>query len=1202
MIVGALEIQMMADLAQLRKDMSAANESLDKTARAAETAANMIKSSLAGVSAAMLVKEFISMADSVASMDARLKLATKTQEDFNTARQAAYDISQRNLTSIDSTAKVISRLNPIVEKMGGNINYTTAVSEALGAALRVSGASTQEASSVMIQFSQAMSSGALRGEEFNSISENGSRVMDALSNQLGKGRGELRAMAADGKLTADVVGNALVKELQKLKAEAAAMPLTVSGAWQRMQNDLALYVDGVNKAYGVTKIITDVMEFFRKNLDGVTSALSTGIAVAAAYFGIYYGIPAVLSAVVGGFNALMLMLAHVATGGVIASGAINTLTTSILAANSATFTLIGTVTKMQVVLGALFAAFAGWEIGEWARKNFLEVELFGIAMVNGLLKGWEHLKYGFQVAVEAISYIWDKTLSGLGGALTWFLDKFSAGLEALGLDEAAKKVAKWAASVRDSTRDTSTWTERLAGLNVEHDRAIKQIDDVTGEMADQAIAARQVAQAVAAQVEPLKAAAKATNDKKEADKAAKEHAKALKETLNDVDKAVKDLRDDIVKEVEAVLKANEAAQEIIEKIEFETAALQMSNTEREIAIKLRELEKTGIEKGTQAYEDYAKQIREAVLKKAEVEESIKLAKTQTDEIKKMSEEVGTSLTDSLFRAMERGESMWKALWDGIQNSVKTTVLKIMIKPVQQGITDLLGQAMGGFSGPGGFMGGLENLGSMLSGGWDKLTGIPGSLGLDFVNSSIGQYLGLSGTQIIGGNPIVGPTGAGSSFLGGLDMLGNGMGYLNALNAAANGKWGSAIGSGVGTFFGGPVGGAIGNFLGSAVDSLFGGDGKDYFGADWMASSKRGGFRPGEYQVGDRQYGWSITGARSSELESTLKAVTETSVGMLDGLQKTFGGIADFTVGTYFSHNSEIGQGNIKVMRDGQTLTSTSSGAYGSDPKQAFQNYTNELAGAVKGAIDTIALPEWAKAQIEKLGTGITIEQLTAAVSGIIATRNAITAMTQAMNPMGGIFTDIAHSSESAIVGLAGLAGGMDALLAKTKQFVSDYYSEQEKAALQARQVVDKLKELGFGNLQIASKEEFRALVESLGSKLEDATAQKQLVGLLDLGPQFAELSGYLKENNTTLGDLAAQAPAVTALQTFNDKQAQYQETMDRSATAAEQTTVAVEEGFATLGEQFTDGIAYMNGTFMDMTKLFKGWDNGDSLNVNVVTA
>jgi hypothetical protein len=170
----------------------------------------------------------------------------------------------------------------------------------------------------------------------------------------------------------------------------------------------------------------------------------------------------------------------------------------------------------------------------------------------------------------------------------------------------------------------------------------------------------------------------------------------------------------------AEIERHKSAQQMIADIKNETRMMSLSNDEREISIALLELEKMGIVAGTAAYEDYAEQLRAAIVDRNAVKASIDQTRTIADEWKTMTTQIGQGLTDSLFRAFESGKGFFKTLWDGIRNLFKTTVLQLLIKPVQSAITGAVGGLFGmpaaADTGGGmlGSLGSLAGLGSTLS--------------------------------------------------------------------------------------------------------------------------------------------------------------------------------------------------------------------------------------------------------------------------------------------------------------------------------------------------------------------------------------------------------------------------------------------------------------------------------------------------------
>lgn len=176
------------------------------------------------------VRGIANAADSYNLMNARLKLATSSQEEFNTAQSELRRIATATQAPLESLATLYQRISRPLQEAGRSQKDILAVTEAVATSFRVSGASAQEAENGVIQFAQALGAGALRGDEFNSVAEQAPRLMQALADSLGVPIGALKEMAAQGLLTADVVTSALVEQLDVLRTEAESLPETIGGA------------------------------------------------------------------------------------------------------------------------------------------------------------------------------------------------------------------------------------------------------------------------------------------------------------------------------------------------------------------------------------------------------------------------------------------------------------------------------------------------------------------------------------------------------------------------------------------------------------------------------------------------------------------------------------------------------------------------------------------------------------------------------------------------------------------------------------------------------------------------------------------------------------------------------------------------------------------------------------------------------------
>ncbi|HHQ4049965.1 phage tail tape measure protein [Citrobacter sp. MGH106] len=251
---------------------------------------NSAKSSAMGLAGAFAgayaTGHLISLADEWSSVNARLKQASQSTDDFNQSQRSLMDISQRTGTTFSDNANLFARSAASMREFGYSSEEVLNVTEAISTGLKLSGASTAEASSVITQFSQALSQGVLRGEEFNSVNENGDRVIRALASGMGVARKDLKAMADAGQLTADKVVPALISQLGSLREEYNAMPQTVSAATTKIENAFMAWVGGANEASGVSRTLTGALNGIADNIDEVATAAGVLVAVGAArWFG-----------------------------------------------------------------------------------------------------------------------------------------------------------------------------------------------------------------------------------------------------------------------------------------------------------------------------------------------------------------------------------------------------------------------------------------------------------------------------------------------------------------------------------------------------------------------------------------------------------------------------------------------------------------------------------------------------------------------------------------------------------------------------------------------------------------------------------------------------------------------------------------------------------------------------------------------------
>ncbi|HCM9486460.1 phage tail tape measure protein [Enterobacter kobei] len=230
----------------------------------------------AAASAAFATGKIVQIADEWNSVNARLKQASSSADDFAASQRQLMEISQRTGTAFADNANLFSRAAASMREYGYSSDEVLKITEAVSTGLKLSGANTQEASSVITQFSQALAQGVLRGEEFNAVNESGDRVIRALAAGMGVARKDLKSMADQGQLTIDKVVPALVGQLDNLQDEFKSLPQTVSGSLQKVTNSFMQWVGGIDQATGATAGLSGGLDSLAQTLDAFTSSAVSG--------------------------------------------------------------------------------------------------------------------------------------------------------------------------------------------------------------------------------------------------------------------------------------------------------------------------------------------------------------------------------------------------------------------------------------------------------------------------------------------------------------------------------------------------------------------------------------------------------------------------------------------------------------------------------------------------------------------------------------------------------------------------------------------------------------------------------------------------------------------------------------------------------------------------------------------------------------
>ncbi|EPU3839176.1 tape measure protein [Providencia stuartii] len=220
------------------------------------------------------VQSVADYAEAWTTLNNKLSNSIREGESLVDVTERIFNISQTTRSSLDATATLYARLERGTRQYNTSAQDLAKLTTIINQGFIVSGATAQEAENAIIQLSQGIASGVLRGEEFNSVSEQGSRLMVALADSLGVGIGELRKMAAEGKLTTDVVVNGLLSQGDSIGKEFANTTQTMSQAMQEAGNNITKFFGESSTIKSFVSVFNDSVVTVSENLSALAGVLT----------------------------------------------------------------------------------------------------------------------------------------------------------------------------------------------------------------------------------------------------------------------------------------------------------------------------------------------------------------------------------------------------------------------------------------------------------------------------------------------------------------------------------------------------------------------------------------------------------------------------------------------------------------------------------------------------------------------------------------------------------------------------------------------------------------------------------------------------------------------------------------------------------------------------------------------------------------
>ena len=290
---------------QAKNALSGINTSSSQASRAA----GALKAAFAGLLTTATIRQVINFTDAWTNASNRLRIVTDTTKEFKTAQSDLMQVANQTRSSFGATAELYSKLAKSTEEMGLGHERLVGLTETINMAMSASGASAAEAEGAIRQLGQALASGALRGDEFNSVAEQAPAIMRAIAAETNLSIGELRDFAAQGKITAEIVVNALENASDEIGRDFAESVATFGQKLTVATNNLQEFFGGVESGTGLIGLLGDGVVLLSENMD-VAAAAITGVATAMSMrlFPAIAGLSGPVGIAVAGFATLISWL------------------------------------------------------------------------------------------------------------------------------------------------------------------------------------------------------------------------------------------------------------------------------------------------------------------------------------------------------------------------------------------------------------------------------------------------------------------------------------------------------------------------------------------------------------------------------------------------------------------------------------------------------------------------------------------------------------------------------------------------------------------------------------------------------------------------------------------------------------------------------------------------------------------------------
>lgn len=370
------------------READLAQQEFNGSVRSGSGLLNKLKSAAVGIGAAIGVKQVIDLSDTISQTTARLNLMNDGLQTTEQLQNMILQSANRSRASYLATADVVAKLGQRAADAFSSNQETIQFAENLNKQFVIAGASQQEMQSASLQLTQALGSGVLRGEELNAVFEAAPNIIQTIADYMDVPIGQIRNMASEGMITADIVKNAMLSSTEAINQQFESIPMTFGQVATLLGNTLLQTFDPVIQGIG-------------KGAQFIYDHWST-------LEPIFWG----LAAAVGAYAAI--------TG---------VMTAATWLADAANRSLIKTMLANPALWIALAIGVLIGIIYKWV-ESVGGIKVAWMIAMDKMLFAWDLLQFGFTAGAYAVMDLWDKMKLGMmtaGTGIQNFMGDMKAG-------------------------------------------------------------------------------------------------------------------------------------------------------------------------------------------------------------------------------------------------------------------------------------------------------------------------------------------------------------------------------------------------------------------------------------------------------------------------------------------------------------------------------------------------------------------------------------------------------------------------------------------------------------------------------------------------------------------------------------------------------------------------------------------------------